>query len=128
MKKATSPTRDIDDYISRFPPEVQKVLQTIREIIRKQLPDASEAIKYQIPTFVQDGNVVHFAAFKQHIGMYPPVRGDAKLKKDLAPYANEKGNLSFPLDEPMPYPLIRRVVQQLVKSHEARKKAKRKKA
>jgi uncharacterized protein YdhG (YjbR/CyaY superfamily) len=126
MKNATSPARDIDDYISRFPPDVQVILEKIREIIRKLMPTASEAIKYGIPTFVLDGNVVHFAAFKQHIGMYPPVRGDAKLKKDLAPYANEKGNLSFPLKEPMPYPLIRRVVKQLVKNAEERAKKKRK--
>lgn len=125
MKKTTSPARNIDDYISRFPPDVQAILEKIRELIRKSMPTASEAIKYQIPTFVLHGNVVHFAAFKQHIGLYPPVRGDVKLKRDLAPYANKKGNLSFPLDKPMPYPLIRRVVKQFVKDAEERAKRKK---
>lgn len=126
MKKSRAFSNDIDDYISPFPPDVQAILQKIRELIQKILPKATEAIKYGIPTFVQDGNVVHFAAFKQHIGLYPPVRGDAKLKRDLAPYANAKGNLAFPFDEPMPYPLIRRVVKQLVKDHEERRSARRK--
>src|SRR5687767_11183195 len=101
MKKPRSATTDIDTYISGFPPEVQAILKKIRTLIQKILPKATEAIKYGIPTFVLDSNVVHFAAFKQHIGLYPPVRGDAKLKRDLAPYANAKGNLAFPLDEPM---------------------------
>lgn len=122
MKRDRAPARDIDDYISRFPPEVQKALTKIREIIRKLMPTASEAIKYQIPTFVRHGNAVHFAAFKHHIGLYPPVHGDAKLNKDLAPYANEKGNLSFPFDEPIPYPLIRRAVKQLAQDDQARAK------
>lgn len=126
MKKATAATRDIDDYIAGFPSDVQVILEKLRELIRKVLPKATEAIKYGIPTFVLNGNVVHFAAFKKHIGLYPPVRGDAKLKRDLAPYANAKGNLAFPLDEPMPYVLIRRVVRQLVKDHEARRSSLRK--
>jgi uncharacterized protein YdhG (YjbR/CyaY superfamily) len=121
MKKPAA-AGDIEKYISQFSPEVQAILEEIRSIARKVMPEAREAIKYGIPTFVMHGNAFHFAAFKHHIGIYPPVRGDAKLKKDLAPYANEKGNLSFPFNEAMPYPLIRRVVKQLAKEDKERAK------
>jgi uncharacterized protein YdhG (YjbR/CyaY superfamily) len=103
--------RDIDDYISGFAPDVQRVLQRIRSTVRKAAPAAEEMISYQMPAFTQNGVLVYFAAFKTHIGLYPPVRGDAAIQKAVAPYAGEKGNLRFPLDEPIPYALITRIVK-----------------
>jgi uncharacterized protein YdhG (YjbR/CyaY superfamily) len=103
--------RDIDDYISGFAPDVQRVLQRIRSTVRKAAPAAEEMISYQMPAFTQSGVLVYFAAFKTHIGLYPPVRGDAAIQKAVAPYAGEKGNLRFPLDEPIPYALITRIVK-----------------
>jgi len=103
--------RDIDDYISGFTPDVQRVLQRIRSTVRKAAPAAEEMISYQMPAFTQNGVLVYFAAFKTHIGLYPPVRGDAAIQKAVAPYAGEKGNLRFPLDEPIPYALITRIVK-----------------
>ena len=103
--------RDIDDYVSGFAPDVQRVLQRIRATVRKAAPAAEETISYQIPAFTQNGVLVYFAAFKTHIGLYPPVRGDAAIQKAVAPYAGEKGNLRFPLDELIPYALITRIVK-----------------
>ena len=111
MKAGRIAPKDIDDYIAAFPPEVQSILQKIRVTIAKAAPDAEEAISYQIPAFVLHGNLVYFAAFKKHIGFYPPVRGDEKLGNDVAIYAGEKGNLRFPLDQRIPYDLIRRIVK-----------------
>jgi len=103
--------RDIDDYISGFTPDVQRVLQRIRSTVRKAAPAAEEMISYQMPAFTQNGVLVYFAAFKTHIGLYPPVRGNASIQKAVAPYAGEKGNLRFPLDEPIPYALITRIAK-----------------
>jgi len=103
--------RDIDDYIAGFPPEVQKVLQQVRATIRAAAPQATERISYQMPAFFQDGVLAYFGGFRKHIGFYPPVSGDAKLLREAAPYAGEKGNLRFPLDRPVPYDLIRRIVE-----------------
>jgi len=90
----------VDDYIAAFPPEVRKILRAVRDTIRQAAPGADESISYRIPTFKLNGRtIVHFAGFKNHIGMYPPVRGSAALQKAIARYAGEKGNLRFPLDE-----------------------------
>jgi uncharacterized protein YdhG (YjbR/CyaY superfamily) len=83
--------------------------------IRKAAPEAEEKISYQIPTFALKGDLIYFAAFKKHIGLYPPVKGDEKLKAEVSPYKGEKGNLKFPLDEPIPYTLISRIVKFRVK-------------
>ncbi len=117
---------NIDEYIAAFAPDVQAILQKIRLTIREAAPQAEEKISYKMPAFAWNGILVYFAAFKKHIGMYPPVRGDAKLNKELAPYRGEKGNLKFPLDEPIPYDLIRRVVTVRLKQHQEKLKAKRK--
>ena len=101
----------VDDYIAACPPKVRAILSRIRSTVRKAAPDAEERISYRMPSFVQNGTLVYYAAFKNHIGLYPPVKGDAKLLKDVAKYANEKGNLRFPLDEPIPYALISRIVK-----------------
>jgi len=119
----------IDDYIASFPPDVRAILRKIRATIRNAAPDAQERISYGMPSFTQDGSLVYYAAFKQHIGLYPPVRADAKLRKEIATYANAKGNLKFPLDEPIPYPLIARIVKaRLRENREAAAAKKRKRA
>lgn len=117
----------IDAYIAAFPPKVRTLLKQIRATVRAAAPDADEAISYGIPAFRQQGVLVYFAAFRQHIGFYPPIRGDAKLEKAAARYAGEKGNLRFPLDQPMPHALIGRIVklrrkQNLAKSATRAKK------
>ena len=108
--KRTTP-HDIDEYISGFAPEVRLILERIRSTIRRAAPGAQETISYQIPAYRQNGILVYFAAFKKHIGFYPPVRGDAALEKAVGRYAGEKGNLRFPLAEPIPYALIARIVK-----------------
>jgi uncharacterized protein YdhG (YjbR/CyaY superfamily) len=105
----------VDDYMAAFSPEVQAILQKIRLTIRNAAPAAQETISYKMPAFRMNGIVVYFAAFKKHVGLYPPVKGDAKLAKAMARYAGAKGNLKFPLDEPMPYALIARIVKARVK-------------
>ena len=112
--------RDIDDYISGFAPEIQRVLQRIRSTVRNAAPAAEETISYQMPAFTQHGVLVYFAAFKAHIGLYPPVRGDAAIENAVAPYAGEKGNLRFPLDEAIPYALITRIVKLRLKQNIAK--------
>jgi uncharacterized protein YdhG (YjbR/CyaY superfamily) len=119
--------KSIDEYITLFSPEVQAILEQIRSTIRNAAPDAKETISYQIPAFTLNGALVYFAAFKNHIGLYPPVRGNARLGKAISPYAGEKGNLRFPLDHPIPYGLIERIVKHRVKQNSATAAAKRKK-
>jgi uncharacterized protein YdhG (YjbR/CyaY superfamily) len=117
----------VDDYIAACPANVQAILQKIRTMIRKAAPAADERVSYGMPAFFQDGALVYFAAFKNHIGMFPPVRGDKELLKDLSAHCGPKGNLKFALDDKMPYALIRRVIRFQVWSHAARLKAKRRK-
>jgi uncharacterized protein YdhG (YjbR/CyaY superfamily) len=94
--------KDIDGYISQFPADVQAILQKLRTTISSAAPEATETISYMMPAFRQHGILVYFAAWKKHIGMYPPISGDKALEKAIARYAGPKGNLQFPLDEPMP--------------------------
>lgn len=107
--------RDIDEYIAGFPNDVQAILQKVRATIRKAAPDAEEAIRYQIPTFTLNGNLIHFAAFKTHIGLYPAPRAIEAFKDELSAYAGGKGTVRFPLDEPIPLGLIGRIVKFRVK-------------
>jgi uncharacterized protein YdhG (YjbR/CyaY superfamily) len=116
----------ISAYIALFSPEVQEILEKIRATIHRGAPAAEETISYGIPAFTLNGILVYFAAFKKHIGFYPPVSGDANLVKALSPYAGEKGNLRFPLDQPIPYGLISRIVKLRVKQNLAKARAKRK--
>jgi uncharacterized protein YdhG (YjbR/CyaY superfamily) len=124
--KQTAPTT-IDEYIAGFPPDVQEILQKIRATIRKAAPQAEEAIKYQMPTFVLHGNLVHFAAFKNHIGFYPVPTGIEAFKKELAAYEGGKGSVQFPLDQPIPHGLISKIVKFRVKENLAKAEAKGKK-
>lgn len=110
----------IDEYIAGCPVEVQPILRQIRRTIAAAAPDAQETISYRMPTFTLGGVLVHFGAFKTHIGLYPPVHGDAALGKRLEKYAGEKGNLRFPLDEPMPYALIERIAKLRVRQNRER--------
>jgi len=127
MQPARIDSRDIDEYISRYPGDVQAILQKIRAIIREVAPGAQEAIKYQIPTFVLNGNLVHFAAFKKHIGFYPTPTGTEQFKQELSAYHSAKGSIQFPLDESIPYDLIRRIVEFRVKENLEKVAAKGKK-
>lgn len=103
--------KTIDEYIERCSPEAQPLLRRVRATIRKAAPDAIETISYGIPAFKLRRIVVYFAAFTHHIGLYPPVKGHAAIEKAAAPYAGEKGNLRFPLDQKIPYGLIARIVK-----------------
>jgi uncharacterized protein YdhG (YjbR/CyaY superfamily) len=124
--RPTQPTT-IDEYIAGFPSDVQAILQRIRATIRKAAPQAEETIKYQMPAFVLHGNLVHFAAFKNHIGFYPVPTGIEAFKKELSAYKGAKGSVQFPLDQPIPYGLISRIVKFRVKENLAKAEAKRKK-
>ena len=119
---------NIDEYISGFAPEVQAILKRIRSTVHEAAPAAQETISYQIPAFTLNGVLVYFAAFKKHIGFYPPVRGDAALEKAVSRYAGDKGNLQFPLAEPIPYALISRIVKLRVKQNRARAAAGKRKS
>jgi uncharacterized protein YdhG (YjbR/CyaY superfamily) len=120
MKPAQSSPEGIDAYIAQFPEDVQCVLEQVRATIRAAAPDAEEAIKYRLPTFVLNGNLVHFGAFQKHIGFYPTPSGIEKFKDELAGYENSKGSVQFPLDEPMPLKLIGEIVKFRVKAARAK--------
>jgi uncharacterized protein YdhG (YjbR/CyaY superfamily) len=126
MPTVRAAPKSIDKYIASFSPEVQGILERIRVTIRNAAPGAQETISYNIPTFTLNGALVHFAAFKKHIGFYPPVRGDARLEKAVSKYAGEKGNLRFPLDQPIPYGLIERLVKLRVRQNVLKARASRK--
>lgn len=123
MKSA--PAATIDAYIAGFPRDVQDILQQVRAIIRQTVPDAGEKISYGIPTFTLHGrNLVHFAAFKHHIGFYPTPAGQETFREALSVYKTGKGSVQFPIDQPMPLHLITRIVQFRVKEVTAKNKKK----
>jgi uncharacterized protein YdhG (YjbR/CyaY superfamily) len=122
----SGPPATIDEYIATFPPDVQAVLRKIRTTVAKAVPQAEEKISYRIPAFMLDGIVLYFAAFKKHIGVFPPV-SDPRLKKEVARYAGPKGNLQFPLSERIPYALIGRIAKVRARANKASAAAKRKK-
>ncbi len=99
----------IDEYIKAFPENVQAILQKVRQTIRKAAPEAEETISYRIPTFKLNGFLVHFAAFKDHVGFYPTGRGVEAFKRELSPYKWSRGTIQFPLEKPIPYGLVRRI-------------------
>lgn len=112
MKKDRSTPKDIDEYIAGFPDDVQKILQKIRATIKKAAPKTVEAISYQIPTFKLNGkNLIHFAGFKNHVGVYPAPREANEFREELAAYKGGKGTVQFPLDQAIPYDLISRIVK-----------------
>jgi uncharacterized protein YdhG (YjbR/CyaY superfamily) len=127
MKTEQTAIKTIDEYIAGFPPEVQVILEKIRLTIRKAAPNASETIKYRMPTFTQKGNLVYFAAFKKHIGFYRVPTGIESFEKELSAYETGRGSVKFPFDKPIPYDLIRRIVKFRVKDNMARAETKAKK-
>jgi uncharacterized protein YdhG (YjbR/CyaY superfamily) len=127
MKTKQTIPKTIDEYIAGFPPDIRAILQKIRATIRKAAPQVEETINYRMPTFTLHGNLVHFAAFKSHIGFYPTPSGIEKFQKELAGYKSAKGSVQFPLDQPIPYGLITRIVKFRVKEDVAKAEAKRKK-
>jgi uncharacterized protein YdhG (YjbR/CyaY superfamily) len=118
--------KTIDEYIAGFPHDVQQILGKIRKTIKTAAPEAEEAIKYQMPTFTLRGNLVHFAAFKKHIGLYPTPTATEKFRQELSVYEGGKGSVRFPLDKPIPYSLISRIVKFRVKKNLERAEARRK--
>ena len=124
MATAHTTPKTIDEYIAAFSPDVRAILERVRLTISKAAPGARETISYRIPAFTLSGALVYFAAFKNHIGFYPPVKGDARLEQAISRYAGEKDNLRFPLDQPIPYGLIERIVKLRVKQNLAKAAAK----
>jgi uncharacterized protein YdhG (YjbR/CyaY superfamily) len=125
MKAKRQQPTTIDEYIADFPPDVQPQLEKVRAAIRKGAPDAEEAIKYMIPTFVLNGNLIHFAGWKNHIGLYPGSRPIEVFKNELAKYEVSKGTVQFSLDKPIPYRLIVKITKFCVKRNAERAAAKR---
>lgn len=111
MKPNQQTPKNIDEYIAGFPEDVQKVLKKVRATIRKAAPKAEESISYQIPTYKLNDVLIYFAGFKNHIGVYPAPRSAPEFKKELASYKGGKGTIQFPLDNPIPYELITRIVK-----------------
>ena len=126
MKRSRTAPNDIDQYIAGFPPAVRGKLTKIRAAIRKAAPQAKEAIKYQMPTFTQHGNLVHFAAYQHHIGFYPAPRAIEQFKEELSAYEGSKGTVRFPLDKPVPVGLIGRIVKFRVQQDRERAAARKK--
>ena len=114
--------RTIDEYIARFPKNVQNILQELRQVIRDSAPEAKEAISYQMPTFKLNGNLVHFAAHKNHVGFYPTPSGIEAFREELSPFKTSKGAVQFPLDKPIPLDLVKKIVKFRVKENESKKK------
>ena len=117
---------NIDEYIAGFPKDIQKLLKEMRATIKKAAPEAEEAIKYAMPTFTLNGNLVHFAAFKNHIGFYPAPAGIEEFRKELSAYKGSKGAIQFPLDAPLPLALVSRIVKFRVKKNLEKAKLKKK--
>jgi uncharacterized protein YdhG (YjbR/CyaY superfamily) len=111
MKTIKIIPKTIDDYIAGFPAEIQEILKTLRATIRKAAPDAEETISYQMPTFTLKGNLVHFAAFKNHIGFYPVPSGIEAFRDELSGYHQGRGSVQFPIDKPLPLSLITQIVK-----------------
>jgi uncharacterized protein YdhG (YjbR/CyaY superfamily) len=111
MEESKTKYKTIDEYILQFQPEVQKILQTLRKVIKEAAPNAEEKMSWQMPTFALHGNLVHFAAHKNHIGFYPAPSGIEAFKDELAEYKGAKGSVQFPIKKPMPYELISKIVE-----------------
>ena len=122
MQGSRKQSKTIDGYISSFPKNVRDTLEELRRVIRELAPEAEETIDYGIPTFKLNGNLVHFAAFKNHIGFYPTPSAIEAFKKELAPYNQAKGSVQFPLDKPIPFDVVKEIVKFRVKENQAKKR------
>jgi len=116
--------KTIDEYISMFPDNIQNILEGLRQTIRESAPEAEEAISYQMPTFKLNGNLVYFAAFNNHIGFFPTSSGKEAFKKELSRYKGGRGTIQFPIDEPIPLDLVRKIVKYRVKENLSKKGSK----
>jgi uncharacterized protein YdhG (YjbR/CyaY superfamily) len=116
---------DIDEYIASFPKSIQKLLKQMRSTIRKAAPKAEEEMKYGIPTYVHNGNLVFFGGYKNHIGFYAAPTGHEAFKKELSPYRSGKGSVQFPIDKPLPLGLVTRIVKFRVKENDEKAKMKK---
>jgi uncharacterized protein YdhG (YjbR/CyaY superfamily) len=126
MKTQQTAPKTIDEYIAGFPPEVQEILEKVRATIKNAAPEAVEAIKYGMPTFVFHGNLVYFGAFTHHIGFYPVPTGIEAFKQELSAYKMGKGSIQFPFDKPMPFDLIANIVQFRARENAERAATKKK--
>lgn len=124
MDKKKPEYKSIDEYIHLFPEHIQKKLEELREAIKEQAPQASEKISYQIPTFYLNGNLVHFAAFSKHIGFYPTSSGIDAFESELSKYKTSTGTVQFPIEEPLPIELIKKIVKFRVEENLKRKRDK----
>jgi len=123
VKQVKTPYKTIDGYIKTFPANIQEILEKIRQTIREASPEAIETISYQMPAFKLNGKtLVYFAAFKNHIGFYPIPSGIEAFKKELAPYIKGKGTVQFPLNKPVPYDLVKRIVIFRARENAGKKK------
>ena len=125
MKTDRASPKCIDEFIAGYPRDVQVILQQIRTTITKAAPDAEEAIKYQIPTFVLNGNLVHFAAFKNHVKFYPTSSGIEEFKEALSPHEDGRGSVRFPINKPVPLSLIDQIVKFRVREVQAKSTTKK---
>lgn len=126
MDEKKAKVESLDEYISQFPAEIQEILQKLRKVIKEAAPDAVEKISYQMPTFALSGNLVHYAAFKNHIGFYPAPSGIEAFKEELSGYKGAKGSVQFPLNQELPYELISRIVQFRAAENKEKAAAKKK--
>lgn len=124
MAESKRQFKSIDEYIDTFPERVQRILNELRQTIKDAAPEAEETINYGIPTFTLNGNLVHFAAFDKHIGFYPTPSGMEAFQKELSSYKGAKGSVQFPIDQALPLPLIRRIVEFRVRENLERKRKK----
>lgn len=123
MAMSRSQFKTIDEYIAKFPKSVRDVLEELRQVIRESAPKAEETISYGIPTFDLKGkHLVHFAAYKNHVGFYPTSSGIKAFKKELSPFKTSKGTVQFPLDKPVPFDIVKKIVKFRVKENESTKK------
>jgi uncharacterized protein YdhG (YjbR/CyaY superfamily) len=127
MKENTIPAKTVDEYISKYPEEVQVILQRFRNTIQKAAPKAEETISYRMPAFKQDGMLVYFAGWKTHVGFYPVSSAIREFERELTEYESSKGTVKFPIDRPVPFRLISRIVKFRVKENQANALAKVKK-
>ena len=126
METKTAAPKDVDEYISRFPREVQRILEEVRTTIKKAAPGAEEVISYQMPAFKFHGVLVYFAGYKKHIGFYPTSSGIETFRKELSVYKSAKGSVQFPIDSPLPLNLVRKIVKYRVRENLERANAKKK--
>jgi uncharacterized protein YdhG (YjbR/CyaY superfamily) len=122
MDPKAKPILTIDEYIAQFPGEIQEILEKLRQAIRESAPEATEAISYRIPTFKLNGNLVHFAAFRDHISFFPTSSGVEAFRNELSGYKTSKGTVQFPLDKPIPFDLVRKIVKFRVRENQGKQR------